>query len=623
MGVDVIDALRVDALTLELPKSNEEEMDIISDAIPIGYAPRRKQSIVDLVMEKFYPDELSTGHYQHEHLDYHNQPHRTVTEEVSSASVPYGELMTDYDRVSHGMEMMTVNAPHSYYASYPPQHQHLPQQPLVAAQTSPKYVRESQPESIISSTAETEEKGLTDQTTQPTKEKKKKSKGSGKKKGSRCKVDSEPEEVPKKRRKSVATVPVLNLEENEKGKLKGRSLIRQRRASLPALSPDSIQKKINTNDAMFNISNGVGVIFYPEAAPSEDDRNTVNMGTPTASPINEDNSSEDSGVEQFTYTKLKEPQIKVTRSGKRRLKWTSELSDLFAKAVEKLGPGAVPSAILEEMGVQGLTRGNISSHLQKYRLEARQKQLQKQAEEEQQLQQQHLLQLQFQHQMQHERVVKMVYPPLANQPPASPSALNGSTNSNGRTRNSGTYEMQDEYGAEGDLHLYLNSIGSLDQQQQRGSSTTPNVDLLFSSGGSNPVLSTTSYSLTQSGSGVPPSPSSKTAHPYHSASPYVWMDHSSPVSVDHYDRAYGGGYHSTTPYHSVPYYCYGCSCSMPSTHNAACSSGQPTNFCSNTPESSSATSSGLDGSNPDNHNNNSSISAAAASNAGITGGVEN
>jgi hypothetical protein len=93
------------------------------------------------------------------------------------------------------------------------------------------------------------------------------------------------------------------------------------------------------------------------------------------------------------------------------LKWTPELTKLFQQAVNKLGPGgtifqsiefcfclfhrkkfiklnfnfkiifinlfflfffyfliffflAVPSAILEEMNVQGLTRGNISSHLQ-------------------------------------------------------------------------------------------------------------------------------------------------------------------------------------------------------------------------------------------------------------------
>ncbi|KAL8031537.1 hypothetical protein ABFX02_13G032600 [Erythranthe guttata] len=57
-------------------------------------------------------------------------------------------------------------------------------------------------------------------------------------------------------------------------------------------------------------------------------------------------------------------------SGKRKGKvdWTPELHKQFVQAVEQLGVDkAVPSKILELMGIDCLTRHNIASHLQKYR----------------------------------------------------------------------------------------------------------------------------------------------------------------------------------------------------------------------------------------------------------------
>ncbi|KAL0399807.1 UNVERIFIED_CONTAM: putative transcription factor GLK1 [Sesamum radiatum] len=56
--------------------------------------------------------------------------------------------------------------------------------------------------------------------------------------------------------------------------------------------------------------------------------------------------------------------------GKRKVKvdWTPELHRRFVQAVEQLGVDkAVPSRILELMGIECLTRHNIASHLQKYR----------------------------------------------------------------------------------------------------------------------------------------------------------------------------------------------------------------------------------------------------------------
>nr|QSD99641.1 MYB family transcription factor [Melilotus albus] len=58
---------------------------------------------------------------------------------------------------------------------------------------------------------------------------------------------------------------------------------------------------------------------------------------------------------------------------KMKVDWTAELHKKFVKAVEQLGiDQAIPSRILELMKVDGLTRHNVASHLQKYRIHKRQ-----------------------------------------------------------------------------------------------------------------------------------------------------------------------------------------------------------------------------------------------------------
>ena len=56
--------------------------------------------------------------------------------------------------------------------------------------------------------------------------------------------------------------------------------------------------------------------------------------------------------------------------GKRpRLVWTPQLHRRFVDAVQHLGiNAAVPKTIMQLMNVEGLTRENVASHLQKYRL---------------------------------------------------------------------------------------------------------------------------------------------------------------------------------------------------------------------------------------------------------------
>jgi len=162
---------------------------------------------------QFYPDELTTtGQYQPEHLEFHGNQQPRCHEE--SASLPYGDFASDYERVSHGIETMSVNsAPNAYYSTYPAPHQL--QSSMIATQTSPKYIREAHIDNPIPATSETEERNAS-VNQESSKEKKKKSgsrtgsgsggSGIGKKKGSRCKLETEPDDGPKKRRKSVTTL---------------------------------------------------------------------------------------------------------------------------------------------------------------------------------------------------------------------------------------------------------------------------------------------------------------------------------------------------------------------------------------------------------------------------------
>ncbi|EEF34706.1 transcription factor, putative [Ricinus communis] len=62
---------------------------------------------------------------------------------------------------------------------------------------------------------------------------------------------------------------------------------------------------------------------------------------------------------------------KVNRK-KMKVDWTPELHKKFVQAVEQLGVDqAIPSRILEMMKVEGLTRHNVASHLQKFRMHKR------------------------------------------------------------------------------------------------------------------------------------------------------------------------------------------------------------------------------------------------------------
>ena len=73
------------------------------------------------------------------------------------------------------------------------------------------------------------------------------------------------------------------------------------------------------------------------------------------------------GMDQVTGTQATDQDHATKRS---RLIWTDTLHQRFLEAVERCGgiDHALPKAIMKDMKVEGLTRENVSSHLQKYRL---------------------------------------------------------------------------------------------------------------------------------------------------------------------------------------------------------------------------------------------------------------
>ncbi|PON51822.1 Two-component response regulator [Trema orientale] len=77
-----------------------------------------------------------------------------------------------------------------------------------------------------------------------------------------------------------------------------------------------------------------------------------------------DNPGKASGLTNTSLSKSNRKKMKVD--------WTPELHKKFVHAVEQLGVDqAIPSRILELMKVEGLTRHNVASHLQKYRMHKR------------------------------------------------------------------------------------------------------------------------------------------------------------------------------------------------------------------------------------------------------------
>ena|SRR3990167_10166721 len=60
----------------------------------------------------------------------------------------------------------------------------------------------------------------------------------------------------------------------------------------------------------------------------------------------------------------------VVRPSKRAI-WSDELQYRFLACVEEFGDKSVPSVVLAQMNVVGISREQVASHLQKYRMKKR------------------------------------------------------------------------------------------------------------------------------------------------------------------------------------------------------------------------------------------------------------
>ncbi|MED6108634.1 glucokinase [Stylosanthes scabra] len=86
------------------------------------------------------------------------------------------------------------------------------------------------------------------------------------------------------------------------------------------------------------------------------------------SPDNNNNNNNKEGDKGRKSSSCQSKNPNQTKKKVKKVDWTPELHRRFVQAVEQLGVDkAVPSRILEIMGIDCLTRHNIASHLQKYR----------------------------------------------------------------------------------------------------------------------------------------------------------------------------------------------------------------------------------------------------------------
>ncbi|KAJ7542908.1 hypothetical protein O6H91_09G016800 [Diphasiastrum complanatum] len=100
-----------------------------------------------------------------------------------------------------------------------------------------------------------------------------------------------------------------------------------------------------------------------------DNSSAIDIGVPSITALNYDSRASYTDYrrnDQNTSEQVDQGNKSVTT--RKKVDWTPELHRLFVQAVEQLGvERAIPSKILEVMGVKCLTRHNIASHLQKYR----------------------------------------------------------------------------------------------------------------------------------------------------------------------------------------------------------------------------------------------------------------
>ncbi|KAL6985815.1 Two-component response regulator-like [Sarracenia purpurea var. burkii] len=112
-----------------------------------------------------------------------------------------------------------------------------------------------------------------------------------------------------------------------------------------------------------------------ETAIKEEDESCKSRSNTSEHPQNKDGGPSDScGDVGNSFRASGRHSSHGNKANRKKMKvdWMPELHKKFVQAVEQLGVDqAIPSRILELMKVEGLTRHNIASHLQKYRMQRR------------------------------------------------------------------------------------------------------------------------------------------------------------------------------------------------------------------------------------------------------------
>ncbi|GMI92168.1 PHYTOCLOCK 1, LUX ARRHYTHMO [Hibiscus trionum] len=162
-----------------------------------------------------------------------------------------------------------------------------------------------------------------------------------------------------------------------------QSLIPPELASAFSISPEPCRTPLDVNRASHDTLSSLRSTGAHSSTTNNDNNNFRSFNDPMVVEPEGDGSGSGSGTEPKKMRKMDSTQeansaVRTTEnsddpSGKTskrsRLVWTPQLHKRFVDVVAHLGiKNAVPKTIMQLMNVEGLTRENVASHLQKYRL---------------------------------------------------------------------------------------------------------------------------------------------------------------------------------------------------------------------------------------------------------------
>ncbi|ESQ55846.1 hypothetical protein EUTSA_v10024686mg [Eutrema salsugineum] len=120
-----------------------------------------------------------------------------------------------------------------------------------------------------------------------------------------------------------------------------------------------VRKKRNVSEHSGSVEDVGGGDRQQQRNDADNNSSSANEGNWRSSRKRKEEEVEEQGEDKEDTSSLKKP----------RVVWSVELHQQFVAAVNQLGVDkAVPKKILEMMNVPGLTRENVASHLQKYRI---------------------------------------------------------------------------------------------------------------------------------------------------------------------------------------------------------------------------------------------------------------